>query len=107
MIYDPLFGGLDPILRSLGVIVRNIAWLAEPTTAMAAVILVNVWAGIPFFSVNILAGLSSINAEMYEAAEIDGANPWQSFINITLPSLRYVIAVATLLSTIWTFNGFE
>jgi len=107
MIYDPLFGGLDPILRNLHLIDHDVAWLAEPATAMAAVILVNVWAGVPFFTVNILAGLAGIDAEMYEAAEIDGANRWQSFVNITLPSLRYVIAVATLLSTIWTFNGFE
>ncbi|MCC6457794.1 MAG: ABC transporter permease subunit [Caldilineaceae bacterium] len=106
-IYDPLFGGLNPILIGLGLIEREIAWLSEPSTAMAAVVAVNVWAGIPFFTVNILAGLSAIDKEMYEAAEIDGANRWQSFLHITLPSLRYVIAVATLLSTIWTFNGFE
>ena len=106
-IYDPLFGGLNPILQSLGIIDRSVAWLSEPATAMAAVIAVNVWAGIPFFTVNILAGLASIDTEMYEAAEIDGANVWQQFLHITLPSLRYVIAVATLLSTIWTFNGFE
>jgi multiple sugar transport system permease protein len=106
-IYDPLFGGLNPILTGLGFIDRNIAWLGEPSTAMAAVIAVNVWAGVPFFTVNILAGLSGIDKEMYEAAEIDGANRWQSFLHITLPGLRYVIAVATLLSTIWTFNGFE
>lgn len=106
-IYDPLFGGLNPILMSLGLIDRSVAWLSEPSTAMAAVIAVNVWAGIPFFTVNILAGLAGIDNEMYEAAEIDGANVWQQFVHITLPSLRYVIAVATLLSTIWTFNGFE
>ena len=57
---------------------------------MASVIAVNVWAGIPFFTVNILAGLSSIDAELYEAAEIDGANAWQRFTAITLPSLRFV-----------------
>ncbi len=106
-IYDPLFGGLNPILQSLGVIAEPMAWLSNPSTAMAAVIAVNVWAGVPFFTVNILAGLASIDKEMYEAAEIDGANGWQRLLHITLPSLRYVIAVATLLSTIWTFNGFE
>jgi multiple sugar transport system permease protein len=106
-IYDPLFGGLNPILQSLGFIDAPVSWLSDPRTAMAAVVAVNVWAGIPFFTVNILAGLSSIDAELYEASEIDGANVWQRFVNITLPGLRYVIAVATLLSTIWTFNGFE
>lgn len=106
-IYDPIFGGLNPILMGLGLIDRSIAWLSEPNTAMMAVVMVNVWAGIPFFTVNMLAGLSAIDKELYEAAEIDGANAWQRFIHITMPGLRYVIAVATLLSTIWTFNGFE
>ncbi|HXF61778.1 MAG TPA: ABC transporter permease subunit [Caldilineaceae bacterium] len=106
-IYDPLFGGLNPILMTLGIINQPISWLSDPRYAMASVIAVNVWAGIPFFTVNILAGLSAIDQELYEAAEIDGANGWQRFTQITLPSLRIVIAVATLLSTIWTFNGFE
>ncbi len=106
-IYDPLFGGLNPILLSVGLIDRPIAWLSDPNFAMASVIAVNVWAGIPFFTVNLLAGLQAVDNELYEAAEIDGANGWQRFNHITLPSLRYVIAVATLLSTIWTFNGFE
>lgn len=106
-IYDPLFGGLNPILQGLGIIHQPVSWLSDPRTAMASVVAVNVWAGIPFFTVNILAGLSAIDREMYEASEIDGANAWQQFTQITLPSLRYVLAVATLLSTIWTFNGFE
>ncbi len=54
-----------------------------------------------------LAGMASIDDEMYEAASIDGANGWEKFRHITLPSLRFVIAIATLLSTIWTFNNFE
>jgi multiple sugar transport system permease protein len=106
-IYDPLFGGLNPILQNLGVISSPVAWLSDPRFALASVIAVNVWAGIPFFTVNLLAGLQAVDNELYEAAEIDGANAWQRFNHITLPSLRYVIAVATLLSTIWTFNGFE
>lgn len=106
-IYDPIFGGLNPILMSIGIISRPVSWLSDPQFAMASVIAVNVWAGIPFFTVNILAGLSSVDKELYEAAEIDGASAWDRFTQITLPSLRIVLAVATLLSTIWTFNGFE
>lgn len=106
-IYEPLFGGLNPILKDIGLISSDVAWLSDPRYVMGAVVAVNVWAGIPFFTVNILAGLSSIDAELYEAAQLDGANAWQRFTAITLPGLRYVIAVATLLSTIWTFNGFE
>jgi multiple sugar transport system permease protein len=106
-IFDPLFGGLNPILLGIGLIQEPLSWLADPKMAMASVITVNVWAGIPFFTVNMLAGMQAIDKELYEAAEIDGANAWERFLNITLPGLRYVIAVATLLSTIWTFNGFE
>ncbi|GAB4567506.1 MAG: ABC transporter permease subunit [Anaerolineae bacterium] len=106
-IYDPLFGGLNPILLTLGVIKEPQSWLADPRLAMPCVILVNVWAGIPFFTVNFLAGLQAIERELYEAAEVDGANAWDRFRHITLPGLRYVIAVTTLLSTIWTFNNFE
>lgn len=106
-ILDPLFGGLNPILQGVGLISQPLSWLADPKLAMISVIVVNVWAGIPFFTVNMLAGLQSIDNELYEASQIDGANAWQRFLNITLPGLRYVVAVATLLSTIWTFNGFE
>ena len=106
-IYDPLFGGLNPMLLGLGLIDKSLSWLADPKLAMASVVAVNVWAGIPFFTVNMLAGMASIDTEMYEAASIDGANGWDKFRHITLPSLRFVIAVATLLSTIWTFNNFE
>jgi multiple sugar transport system permease protein len=106
-IYDPLFGGLNPILLTLGVLKEPLSWLADHRLAMPCVILVNVWAGIPFFTVNFLAGLQAIDRELYEAAEVDGANAWDRFLNITIPGLRYVIAVTTLLSTIWTFNNFE
>lgn len=106
-IYDPLFGGLNPILMGVGLIDQPLSWLADPQLAMSSVIAVNVWAGIPFFTVNMLAGMQSIDAEMYEAASIDGANGWDKFVHITLPGLRYVVAVATLLSTVWTFNNFE
>jgi multiple sugar transport system permease protein len=106
-IYDPLFGGLNPILLNLGVIDKPLSWLADPRLAMPAVIAVNIWAGIPFFTVNFLAGLQSVDKELYEAADVDGASLWDKFRHITLPSLRYVIAVTTLLSTVWTFNNFE
>ena len=69
--------------------------------------MVNVWGGIPFFVINLLAGLKAIDKEYYEAAIIDGASAWRTFLHITLPGLRYVIIVATLLSTIWTFNSFD
>jgi multiple sugar transport system permease protein len=105
-IYDPIFGGLNPILMGLGLIDRPVAWLAEPQTALASVIAVNVWKGIPFFTMLLLAGLKAVDNELYEAAEVDGASAFHRFRHITLPGLRYVIAVTVLLSTISTFNTF-
>ena len=67
---------------------------------------VNVWKGVPFFTLLALAGLKAIDREQYDAAAVDGANAWQRFLHITLPGLRYVIIVETLFSTISTFNTF-
>ena len=103
---DPVYGGVNQALLQFHLIDKGFPWLGDYKTAMPSVIMVNVWQGIPFFAVMMLAGLSSINAEYYEAARIDGANAWRLFLHITLPGLRYVIIVAVLLSTIWTFNNF-
>ncbi len=105
-IYDPIFGGLNPILMQLGIIHRQVAWLAEPGLAMPSVIAVNVWKGIPFYTLLLLAGMKAIDHEQYEAAEVDGADAIQRFRHITLPGLRYVIIVTVLLSAISTFNTF-
>ncbi len=105
-IYDPIFGGLNPILQGLGIISRDVAWLAEPGLAMPSVIAVNVWKGIPFFTILLLAGLKGLDKEQYEAVEVDGANALQRFRHITLPGLRYVMIVTGLLSFILTFNTF-
>jgi multiple sugar transport system permease protein len=116
-IFEPIFGalnrflsmtGLGPVLVSLNIIDRfPVAWLGTQELALPAIILVNVWKGIPFFTINLLAGLKAIDKELYEAASVDGATAWERFIHITLPGLRYVLLVTTLLSTIWTFNTFD
>lgn len=103
-IYHPIFGGLNPILMGLGLIDRPVAWLTE--YAMPSVIAVNVWKGIPFYTILLLAGLKAIDREQYEAAEVDGASSIQRFRHVTLPNLRYVIIVTLLLSFISTFNTF-
>ncbi len=105
-IYDPIFGGLNPILQGLGMINRPVAWLSENNLAMPSVIAVNVWKGIPFYTLLLLAGLKAIDKEQLEAAEVDGANVVQRFRHVTLPGLRYVIATTLLLSFISTFNTF-
>lgn len=102
-----LTGVLNLVLRDLGLMTTSIPWLAQYGTAMFSLILVNTWRGFPFFGITLLAGMQAIPQELYEAAEIDGASVWQRFRYITLPSLRTVILVVTILSTIWTFNDFS
>jgi multiple sugar transport system permease protein len=107
ILLDPLFGALNYVLINvLHVMTKGPSWLSDPGSAMGSVITVNVWSGIPFFVILLLAGLKSIDKEVYEAAAVDGANAWRRFLHVTLPGLRYVIIVAVLLSTIFTFNSF-
>jgi multiple sugar transport system permease protein len=82
-------------------------WLGQKYYAMTAVIAVNVWRGLPFFAITILAGLVAIPKELYEAAQADGAGPWARFWYVTLPMLRPVLAVVVLFSTIFTFSDFN
>jgi len=103
---DPVYGGVNQFLLQMNIIDRGFPWLGDYGTAMPSVVMVNVWQGIPFFTVMMLAGLSAIDHELYEAARIDGATAWRLFLHVTLPGLRYVIIVAVLLSTVWTFNSF-
>ncbi|GGY53689.1 carbohydrate ABC transporter permease [Streptomyces omiyaensis] len=103
-LYDERRGLLNQILSGVGL--DAVPWLNDPLMAKFAVIAVNVWLGIPFMMVALLGGLQSIPGELYEAAEMDGANAWQRFRNITMPGLRSVSTTVLLLSTIWTFNMF-
>ena len=82
-------------------------WLGQKYYAMSAVITVNVWRGLPFFAITILAGLVSIPRELYEAAEADGAGPVARFWHVTLPLLKPVLAIVVLFSTIFTFSDFN
>ena len=107
ILLDPLFGALNYVLvNSLHIMSKGPSWLADPGTALPSVITVNVWSGIPFFVILFLAGLKAIDKELYEAAAVDGANAWRRFLHVTLPGLRYVVIVAVLLSTVFTFNSF-
>lgn len=102
-----LTGVFNLIMRDLGLMKAPIPWLAQYGTALLSLVLVNTWRGFPFFGITLLAGMQAIPQELYEAAEIDGASVWQRFRYVTLPSLRTVILVVTILSTIWTFNDFS
>ena len=82
------------------------AWLEDTFWQQFAAIMVNTWCGVPFMMVSLLGGLQSIDAELYEAAEMDGASAWQRFRYVTLPGLRSVSSTVVLLGIIWTFNQF-
>lgn len=84
-----------------------VSWKQDPFWAFVSILISNIWLGIPFMSVIILGGLQSISAEYYEAAEIDGANKFQMFRNITMPLLRPVLTPAVVLGVVWTFNKFD
>ncbi|WP_327003550.1 ABC transporter permease subunit [Dactylosporangium sp. NBC_01737] len=114
---DPIFGSVNTLLTDTGIgpllasahLVDSwpAGWLSDASLAMPSVILVNVWKGVPFFTVTFLAGLKAIPADLYEAATIDGASSLQRFLHVTLPGLRHVITVTVTLSSIWTFNNFD
>jgi len=97
------YGVVNQILGAVGI--APIPWLSDPFWNFTAMVMVNVWLGIPFMMVIILGGLQSISSDYYEAAEIDGANSRQAFRRITLPLLRPVLTPAIILGTVWTFNN--
>ena len=105
--YDGSAGIVNAALLRLGVIDSYQQWLGEISTALPAVIIESVWKGTPFVMILLLAGLQTIAPEYYEAASIDGASSWQRFLQITLPLLRPSLAVATILTTVYTVNNFN
>jgi ABC-type sugar transport system permease subunit len=101
-ILDEGRGVLNYGLYSLQVVDFPPLWLVDPRLALGSVIAVMVWQGTPFYMLNFLAGLSAIDKSLYEAAAIDGAGPVRRFIHVSLPGLKDIIIITTLLSTIWT-----
>jgi ABC-type sugar transport system permease subunit len=107
VLYQPIGGGINLILTATGIHSGIIDWLGQRSTAMPAVIFATIWRGFPFWFVSILAALQAVPKELYEAARVDGATAWQQFWTVTVPGIRQVVIVTTLLSSIWTANSFE
>jgi multiple sugar transport system permease protein len=105
--FDPTFSVLNWTFFKLGLIGSRINWLGDPDLAMASVMIVNIWRGVPFFAITLLAGLQTISPELHEAAAIDGARPWQRFLHVTWPLLLPVTMVVVLFSIIQTFADFQ
>lgn len=97
-------GVINDILMRLNIIEEQIAFLADKSTALNAVIFTNVWYGIPFFTMTIGAALQGVPLDLYEAAKVDGASPIRQFFAITLPFIKPVITLTVLLRVIWIFN---
>jgi multiple sugar transport system permease protein len=106
MMLHPRYGAINQILMEVGVLNEGIPFLVKTNTVWWAIIAIVVWRELPFVSISLLAGLKSIPHELYEAARVDGASPWQLFLHITLPMLQPVIVIVVLLTTIWTYNNF-
>jgi multiple sugar transport system permease protein len=106
-ILDPAFSVLNWFLLALGVPKPGPSWLGNPVLAMASIIVINTWRGLPFYGITLLAGLQTIPPELYEAATIDGASGWQRFRLVTLPLLQPIILIVTLFSVIFTFADFQ
>jgi multiple sugar transport system permease protein len=107
MIFDPVFSPISWLFKNLGLISKNINFLGDPGLAIASVCWANIWRGVPFFGITILAGLQSVPQELHEAAAIDGAGVWHRFRHVTIPSIKGVVLIASLLSIIWTFADFQ
>jgi multiple sugar transport system permease protein len=105
--FDPTFSVLNWMLYKMGVITSAINWLGDGDLAMLSIIIVNIWRGVPFFAISLMAGLQTISPDLQEAAAIDGAKPWQRFIYITWPLLLPVTMVVVLFSVIQTFADFQ
>lgn len=105
LMLNPTYGPVNDTMRSLG-LPGDINWLGDFSTALPAVIVVGVWAGMPQTTVTLLAGLQNVSGDLHEAAAIDGAGTWQRFWHVTLPALKPVIVAITSLDLIWNFNSF-
>src|SRR5437870_2709716 len=105
--FDPTFSVINWMLFRLGLIDGRINWLGDPNLALISVIIVDIWRGLPFYAISLLAGLQTISPELHEAAAIDGARAWQRFRHITWPLLLPVTLVIVLFSVIQTFAGFQ
>ncbi len=105
--YDAQFSVISWALMKMGLIDHYIDFLGDPWNARFSVIAANIWRGVPFVAICLLAGLQTISPSLYEAAALDGATPWQRFRFVTLPLLTPIIAVVMTFSVLFTFTDFQ
>ncbi len=105
-IFHGQMGSLNYLLSEAGIIKDYVVWLGNPGTAFAAAMFVEVWSSVAFMTITFLAGLQGIPPHIYDAAKMDGAGAWQEFRDMTVPQMRNVFMIVTLLSVIWAFRSF-
>ena len=105
LMLDPRLGVINDLLVQAGILSSYRAWFADPNAALFAVMLVEIWHGFPFFALLLLAGLKAIPAELYEAADIDGAHGWQQLLFVTIPQLKMIIVATVILRVISLVNS--
>jgi multiple sugar transport system permease protein len=106
-IFDPQFSIISWSLKKMGLITTNIDFLGDVWNARWSVIFANIWRGVPFVAITLLAGLQTVSPSLYEAATLDGASRWQNFRHITYPLLTPIIAVVMTFSVLFTFTDFQ
>ena len=106
-VYNPQFGLLNHTLKITGITANPPIWLGYPISGFIAAIWVDIWIGIPFMALVFLAGMQAIPEDLYESADLDGVNGFQKFRYITLPGIKRILQISTLLSALWTFNDFN
>jgi multiple sugar transport system permease protein len=104
---QPKIGLINIILKSIGLGDLNKYWFGDLDAALPFIMLLHLWRNVPFYGVAFLAAMQAIPKSYYEAAEIDGANAWQTFLHITLPGIRGMIIVMVTIHVLWTFNNFD
>jgi multiple sugar transport system permease protein len=107
LIFNQSYGVLNDLLTKMGLIQQNIAWLANVRVVLGSVIVAELWRGVPFFAISLLAAMQGFPQDIYEAARVDGCNKIRTFHYITLPLLKDTIILTTLLRTIWEFNSVD
>ena len=107
LIYNENMGVLNDLLLGIGLIDHRVAWISSYSSAFWALSVAELWRGLPFFAIMLLAGLQGIPGDIYEAADVDGCSRFQSLIYITLPQLKNTIVLSTLLRSVWEFNNVD
>lgn len=105
-IFHDQLGALNYLLHLTGITQNNIIWLGDANLAFGAVMFVEVWSSVPFMTITFLAGLQSLPPHIFDAAKMDGASPWHELWDMTIPQMKKIFMIVTLLSVIWAFRSF-